>query len=68
MNPPDEMTLTKTLNAVRIQSCETTATTDDSRVVAAAPNARVDCAIPSDESNVAAVVASNSSNDLNTVG
>ncbi len=60
MNSPDEMTLTKILNAVHIQSYESTATTDDPRVVAEAPNSDVDCAIPSDESIVTAAIASNS--------
>ncbi len=60
MNSPDEMTLTKILNGVRIQSCESTATTEDPRVVAEAPNADVDCAIPSDEPIVTAAIASNS--------
>jgi hypothetical protein len=68
MNPPDEMTLTITLNAIRIQSCESTAATDDPRVVAEAPNANVDCASPSDEPIVTAAIASNSSNDLNPIG
>jgi hypothetical protein len=60
MNPPNKMTLTKILNAIRIQSCESTATTDDPRVVAEAPNTDVDCAIPSDGPIVTAGTASNS--------
>ncbi len=58
--PPDVRTPAIIFNTVCTQLGDETPTTDDSRVVATELNADVDCAIPLDKSNGAAVIALNS--------
>lgn len=62
------MKLRKILNTDHHQSSVLIGENEDRWVVANTPNVDVDSVNPSDESNVIATIALNSSNDLNPIG